>query len=100
MGMKAALRRLPPDRGQSQFIPQTVPITETQVESQRLLQQNPSAEQIAVTQLGVSGGLSHSALSAPPVSHRPCAQVPQLPAQMRLRQTVRTSLTHVLSQAS
>ena len=41
----------------------------TQVASHAVAQQYGSAAQIVVTQLGLSGGLSHPEVSAPPVVH-------------------------------
>jgi hypothetical protein len=41
----------------------------TQVPSHAVAQQNESAAQIVVTQLGLTGGLSHPEVSALPIVH-------------------------------
>jgi hypothetical protein len=63
-----------------------------------LVQQNESWLQIASTQEGLIGGVSHSVFSAGPTAQSECRQAPWLSPQARLPQMVRASWMHWESQ--
>ena len=80
-----------------QFFPQTLATSLVQTLSQAVLQQNGSPVQIEATQFACA--LSQPLTRAAPAVHSGCVHDSPVSRHVRLLQTVRISLTQMLSQA-